>query len=83
MDHSARVVSEQELLATLWSRVDLDQDQPGEADWTIFSSRPLPPGAVEQKFRDANGVGCSGHIKGHGRCLVVLDRITRERMVVP
>jgi len=48
VDHSARVVSEQGLLAKLWSRVDVDPE--GEADWTIFSSRPLPPGAIEQRF---------------------------------
>ncbi|MBZ5673596.1 MAG: hypothetical protein LAP61_05060 [Acidobacteriia bacterium] len=48
VDHFARVVSEQNLLAKLWSRVDLDPE--GDTDWTIFSSRPLPPGAIEQRF---------------------------------
>ena len=50
VDHSARVVSEQDLLAKLWSRVDLDDCEDG--DWTIFSSRPLPPGAIERRFGD-------------------------------
>lgn len=48
VDHSARVVSEQGLLAKLWSRVDLDDH--GDGDWTVFSSRPLPPGGIEQRF---------------------------------
>jgi 2-polyprenyl-6-methoxyphenol hydroxylase-like FAD-dependent oxidoreductase len=48
VEHSARVVSEQVLLAKLWSRVDVDQE--GDADWTIFSSRPLPPGGIERRF---------------------------------
>jgi len=50
VDHLARVVSEQELLATLWSRVDLDQEQPGNGDWTVLASRPLPQGTIEQRF---------------------------------
>jgi hypothetical protein len=48
VDHSARVVSEQSLLANLWSRVDLDDHEDG--DWTILASKPLPPGAMEQRF---------------------------------
>jgi flavin-dependent dehydrogenase len=48
VDHSAWVVSEQSLLAALWSRVDVDEE--GEADWTIFTSRPLPAGASDQRF---------------------------------
>ena len=51
VDHSARVVSEQDLLAKLWSRVNPGEHaEHGRADWTIFSSRPLPPGAIEQRF---------------------------------
>jgi hypothetical protein len=51
LEHSARVVSEQSLLAKLWSRVDVESE--ADADWTIFSSLssgPLPPGAMEQSF---------------------------------
>jgi len=48
VDHSARVVSEQGLLAKLWSRVDVDDYEDG--DWKIFASRPLPLGAIEQRF---------------------------------
>jgi hypothetical protein len=48
--HSARVVSEQGLLARLWSRVDVDENVDSDPDWTIFASRPLPPGAIEQRF---------------------------------
>ena len=48
VDHSAWVVSEQSLLAALWSRVDLDEES--EADWTIFASRPLPAGSSDQRF---------------------------------
>jgi len=48
VDHSAWVVSEQSLLAALWSRVDADEE--GEADWAIFASRSLPAGASNQRF---------------------------------
>jgi flavin-dependent dehydrogenase len=48
VDHSARVLSEQGLLTKLWSRVDLDDH--AEGDWTVFSSRPLPPGAIEHRY---------------------------------
>ena len=49
--HSALVVSEQGLLAKLWSRVDLDDDDDHQdCDGTIFASRPLPAKAVEQNF---------------------------------
>jgi 2-polyprenyl-6-methoxyphenol hydroxylase-like FAD-dependent oxidoreductase len=50
VDHSARVVSEQDLLAKLWSTVDPDEDEDGDSDWTIFTSKPLPPGANERRF---------------------------------
>jgi len=46
--HSAWVVSEQSLLAALWSKVDLDDE--GEPDWTIFASRPVPTEISDQRF---------------------------------
>ena len=48
VDHSALVVSEQSLLTALWSTVDLDEG--GDADWTIFASRPLPPSTSDRPF---------------------------------
>jgi hypothetical protein len=47
LDHSAIVVSERELLESVGahaSNTDLN------ADWTVFTSRPLPEGATEHHF---------------------------------
>ncbi len=47
LDHSAVVVSEQELLQSAGS---LSAAGPVDADWTILTSRPLPQGSVEHAF---------------------------------
>lgn len=49
--HSALVVSEQELLGRINGESAIDKPVAGgPPDWTIFSSRPLPPSSVEYHF---------------------------------
>ena len=62
LDHAASIVSEQELLERLWSGLALDEE--AEPDWTIFSSRPLPPGAVERTFGSRMASVTSVTLKG-------------------
>jgi hypothetical protein len=52
LDHAAVVVSEEELLSELSDEREVPDEQPGtiDADFTIFSSRPLPAGPVEHCF---------------------------------
>jgi hypothetical protein len=47
LDHSAIVVSEQELLAPFGSPASADSF---EADWTVITSRPLPESSLEHQF---------------------------------
>jgi hypothetical protein len=50
-DHAAVVVSERELLSQLEREMELPDEPAGdEGDFTIFTSRPLPPGTVEHCF---------------------------------
>src|SRR5580658_6569934 len=46
LPHSAVVVSETFLLDGLRN----DVSAPADPDWTIFTSRPLPPAAAEERF---------------------------------
>jgi len=58
------------LLAELWSRVELDQED--EADWTIFFVPAAASGGDRTKVWDADGFGCAGGLEGHGRSYVML-----------
>jgi hypothetical protein len=49
LPHSAVVVSEQVLLDSLRPEIAAS-DFSGEPQWTVFASRPLPPGCVEHGF---------------------------------
>lgn len=51
LDHSASVVSEQELLGDLEQGLEaVDKPSGPEADFTMYASRPLPPGPIEHSF---------------------------------
>lgn len=51
LEHSAAVVSEQSLLASLGQKLDGDDElAKSESDWTIFASPPLPQVVSEQRF---------------------------------
>jgi hypothetical protein len=48
-EHSAVVVSEEELLKSLRQPAAEDAD-PRDAHWTVFASRPLPTSTIEHRF---------------------------------
>jgi hypothetical protein len=51
LDHSATVVSEDELLQSLLEKRDFASSPcPDRAAWNVFASRPLPPDAFEHTF---------------------------------
>jgi hypothetical protein len=51
LEHSAVVVSENLLLNSLRPLEVLDDEAPqADADWTVFSSRPLPASVIEHRF---------------------------------
>jgi hypothetical protein len=51
LEHSATVVSEEELLQSLGSHIDFDDDDDGaRSNWSILSSPPIPVATIEQRF---------------------------------
>ena len=68
LPHSAVVISEAELVARLEPGVEVQ----GEGEWTIFASRPLPPGAAGYGFgsRQASAVAVDLQTSDTAACWV-------------
>jgi len=84
LPHSAVVVSEQMLLASLRPQISFEESL--EPAWTVYASRPLPAGAVEHKFgsrvarasqvdvRNSEGPGCWTESTENGWLFLIGDQ---------
>lgn len=60
LDHSAAVVSEEELL----SRLVIEESAICDPDWTICAAPPLPPSALEHRFGERTAMPARVKVKG-------------------
>jgi hypothetical protein len=64
LEHSAVVVSEQDLLDHLRQGLPVDDAKaPSHSDWTIYASRPLPNGSTQRRFGTRIASASRVHLK--------------------